>query len=168
MADITGQWEVTAQRWQEESAAPPEVTDSVDPYSVMTRLGLPELGSLVEVTGKVEEKESGDMLVTFYRIEKICRPQHDVFVLRIAWYEARANKWRDQAKEHPDMALEEFIKIWKRSETIKKCKYTAEEVVKLNFGNLVKHVPMPHLVTMLDNRVMENMLKKSEDKYYLE
>lgn len=64
--------------------------------------------------------------------------------------------------------MDKFIEIWKKSEAHKKCRFTANEVAKVNLGNLVKHLPIPHLVTMLDSRVMEDRIKRSGQKYHLE
>lgn len=103
-----------------------------------------------------------------YKVEEIERDQYDCHLLRIAWYEARSKKWRDLATAAPDTAVDKFIELWKNSETHKNHRYTVEEVSKLNLGNLVKHIAIPHLVTILDSRVMEDVIKRSGGKYYLE
>lgn len=102
-----------------------------------------------------------------FKVEEICRAQHDCHLLTIAHYEQSEKNKKNLAASAPEEAVGKFIKVWKQSEEHKTCKFTIEEISDLNLGSLVKYLPKPHLAAILDGQVTEHNLKKSEDKYSL-
>ena len=104
--------------------------------------------------------------VTAYKVERIEREQYDCHLLRIAWYDAKSKRCRDQAVAAPDAAVDKFIEIWTDSERHKKIGYTVEEMSKQNLGNLVKYLPVPQLTTILESKVLADVIEKTGEKYH--